>query len=118
VRMDWKADLSLVGEVSVGKVSMTLPGEVCCRFARTLESDSGRRARRATARLPCEGWERMRAMPVPCQRTSVAVSQWNIEEVENTTSFNWTKLKVQKVISMITPHSVLQFNLQYLDQHQ
>jgi hypothetical protein len=51
--------------VSVGNVSITLPGEVFCRFARTLERDSGLRARRATARLPCEGWERIRAMPVP-----------------------------------------------------
>ena len=53
------------GEVSVGKVSMTESGEadlsvceICCR-------GSARRARRAMARLPCEGCERMRAMPVP-----------------------------------------------------
>jgi hypothetical protein len=64
VRMDWKADLSCVGEVSVGKVSITLPGEVFCRFSRTLERLSGRRAS-ATAWFPWEGWERIRAMPVP-----------------------------------------------------
>ena len=53
--MDWKADLSCMGEVSVGKLSMILPGDVSFRFARTLERFSGRRARRATARLPWEG---------------------------------------------------------------
>lgn len=63
--MDWKADLSCVGDVSVGKASMILPGDVSFRFARTLVRFSGRRARRATARFPWEGWERMRAMPVP-----------------------------------------------------
>ncbi len=63
--MDWKACLRLSGEVSVGKVSTTLPGEVCWRLERTLSRLSWRRARRATARLPCLGCERMRAIPVP-----------------------------------------------------
>jgi hypothetical protein len=27
--------------------------------------------RRATARFPCEGWERMRAMPVPWEKVSI-----------------------------------------------
>lgn len=52
MRMDWKADLSLVGEVSVGNVSMTLSGDALWRFVRMLLRDSGLRARRATARLP------------------------------------------------------------------
>lgn len=63
--MDWNADLSWVGEVSVEKVSMVLSGEVLRRLVRIEESDSGRRARRATARLPCFGCERIRAIPVP-----------------------------------------------------
>lgn len=63
--MDWKAFLRLLGEVSVGNVSIMLPGEVLDRLERTEERFSGRLARRATARLPWEGWERMRAMPVP-----------------------------------------------------
>jgi len=50
--MDWNAFLRLFGAVSVGKVSITLPGEVFDRLARTEERFSGRRARRATARLP------------------------------------------------------------------
>lgn len=39
--------------------------------------DSGRRARRATARLPCEGCERMRAIPVPwtCQMFSLVIGK-------------------------------------------
>lgn len=63
--MDWNADLSCWGEVSVGKVSIMEPGEVFSRLERTEERFSGRRARRATAMLPCLGCERMRAMPVP-----------------------------------------------------
>jgi hypothetical protein len=63
--MALNADCRFVGCVSVGKVSMTALGELVVRFARTEERASGRRARRATARLPWEGWERMRAMPVP-----------------------------------------------------
>lgn len=65
VRMAAKVLESEDGEVSVGKVSMMASGEpvlsvcaICCRY-------SGRRARSAMARLPCEGCERMRAMPVP-----------------------------------------------------
>jgi hypothetical protein len=54
-----------VGMVSVVKVSITLPREVCERLAFILVRVSGLRARRATARLPWEGWDRMRAMPVP-----------------------------------------------------
>lgn len=55
----------LSGCVSVGKLSITLPGEVSFRFEEIEDKLSGRRARRATARLPCLGWERTRAMPVP-----------------------------------------------------
>ena len=66
--MDWKAFFRLLGSVSVGKASTTLPGAVFSRLERILERLSARRARRATARLPCFGWERMRAMPVPCGR--------------------------------------------------
>jgi len=36
---------------------------------------SGRRARRATARLPWEGWERMRAMPAPLGFKSVIIDE-------------------------------------------
>lgn len=38
--MDWKAFFKLLGAVSVGNVSITLPGEVCCRLERTLARDS------------------------------------------------------------------------------
>jgi hypothetical protein len=55
----------LVAEVSVVKVSVMLPGEVWARFCLMLVRESGLRARRATARFPWEGYERMRAMPVP-----------------------------------------------------
>lgn len=53
------------------KVSMMLPGDVFARFEATLERFSCRRARRATAILPCLGWERMRAIPVPCDKNEV-----------------------------------------------
>jgi hypothetical protein len=53
--MAWKAAFRLFGEVSVGNVSITLPGEVVWRLERTLVRFSRRRARRATARLPWEG---------------------------------------------------------------
>lgn len=53
--MDWNADFSWFGEVSVGKVSMVLSGDVLRRLERTEERLSGLRARRATARLPCFG---------------------------------------------------------------
>lgn len=53
------------GEVSVGKVSIMVFGVADCSFVLMEFSDSGRRARRATARLPWEGWERIRAIPVP-----------------------------------------------------
>ena len=66
--MDWKALFRFLGEVSVVKVSMMLPGDVFARFEATLERFSCRRARRATAILPCLGWERMRAIPVPCEK--------------------------------------------------
>lgn len=49
----------------MGNDSIVLPGEVAERFLVTLERFSGLRAMRAMARLPCLGWERMRAMPVP-----------------------------------------------------
>jgi hypothetical protein len=52
-------------DVSLGKASRTADGLAW----RTLEieawMESGRRARRATARLPWEGEERMRAIPEP-----------------------------------------------------
>ena len=48
------------GQVSVGKHSMTLFGDVWCRFCLMLVRESGFLARRATARLPWEGCERMR----------------------------------------------------------
>ena len=60
-----KAEERLAGEVSVGKVSTTEDGE-------EERSDSARevrfvglRARRAIARLPWDGEERMRAIPAP-----------------------------------------------------
>lgn len=65
MRIDWNADLRLEGEVSVGNVSITLLGEVLCKFSLMDERDSGRLARRATAMFPCDGCERMRAIPVP-----------------------------------------------------
>jgi hypothetical protein len=49
----------------VGKHSITLFGDVFERFCLMLEREEGLRASRATARLPWEGCERMRAMPVP-----------------------------------------------------
>jgi len=56
-----------VGEVSVGKVSMVeLGAEELREWARE-ERFSGFRARRATARLPWEGWASMRAIPAPCR---------------------------------------------------
>lgn len=66
VRMAAKVADREVGEVSVGKVSMMESGDAVLIFCETCSRDSGRRARRAMARLPCEGCERMRAMPVPC----------------------------------------------------
>ena len=71
---DWKAEWVRIavkvwareeGDVSVGKVSRTESGLLAFRVLEIVCRDSGRRARRAMARLPCEGWERMRAMPVP-----------------------------------------------------
>jgi hypothetical protein len=52
-------------DVSVGKASRTASG---CDFRiveMTLSRFSGRRARSATARLPWEGSEKTRAIPVP-----------------------------------------------------
>jgi hypothetical protein len=63
--MDWKAFLRLLGSVSVGKVSTTLPGDVVFKLACTLKRFSLWRASSATARLPCLGWDKMRAIPVP-----------------------------------------------------
>lgn len=65
MRIDAKADRSSFAEVEVGKVSTMLPGEVFSRSERTEDRFSVLRARRATPRLPCLGWERIRAMPVP-----------------------------------------------------
>ena len=65
VRICWNACAIFVGEVSVGKHSITLLGEVVDRFCFMLERDSGRRARRAIARFPWVGEERIRAIPVP-----------------------------------------------------
>jgi hypothetical protein len=63
--MSAKASSSEALDVSPGKASSTAEG-----FAdRILEMEdwieSGRRARSATARFPCEGEERMRAIPEP-----------------------------------------------------
>jgi hypothetical protein len=52
-------------DVSDGKASRTASGEDWRIVEITDCRDSGRRARRATARLPWDGEERMRAMPVP-----------------------------------------------------
>lgn len=64
-RIAEKALVSESGEVSVGKVSMVEPGEVDFRLEWVEESVLGLRASSATARLPWEGWERMRAIPEP-----------------------------------------------------
>jgi hypothetical protein len=64
--MSAKAFSSEALEVSVGKASRTALGLVSRILEMEARIESGRRARRATARLPWEGWERMRAMPVPC----------------------------------------------------
>lgn len=53
------------GVVELGKVSMIESGEVSWRLDLMDCKDSGRRASRATAMLPWDGWERMRAIPVP-----------------------------------------------------
>ena len=54
--------------MSVGNISITLPGEVLERLERTEERFSGLRARRATARFSCDGCEKMRTIPVPWRR--------------------------------------------------
>lgn len=51
--------------MSDGKASRTASGEVLCIVEITDSRDSGRRARSATARLPWEGCDRIRAIPVP-----------------------------------------------------
>lgn len=53
-------------DVLVGKVSITALGVAVVRVCLMSFRDSWRRARRATAMLPWEGWDRIRAMPVPC----------------------------------------------------
>ena len=53
------------GEVSVGKVSTVEFGAEERREWAREERLSGFRAKRATARLPWEGWASMRAMPAP-----------------------------------------------------
>lgn len=52
-------------DVSDGKASRTAEGSVERMFEMDDAMESGRRARRATARLPWEGEERIRAIPVP-----------------------------------------------------
>jgi hypothetical protein len=64
--MSAKAFVSESGEVPVGNASSTALGLDWRRELTSSFSGSGRRARRATARLPWDGWERMRAMPAPC----------------------------------------------------
>jgi hypothetical protein len=54
-----------VFEVSLGKASRTADGLAERMVLMEEAMLSGRRARRATARLPWDGEERMRAMPVP-----------------------------------------------------
>lgn len=65
VRMAWKAWEREAGEVSVGKVSMVALSVWDRRVAAREVRLSALRARRATARLPCAGWARIRAMPAP-----------------------------------------------------
>lgn len=62
--MSEKALESFSGEVSVGIVSIGLLVDERSPEARELRF-SGLRARRATARFPWEGEERMRAIPAP-----------------------------------------------------
>lgn len=52
-------------EVSVGKDSRTADGLADRTFDMEAWMESGRRARRATARLPWEGEDKMRAIPEP-----------------------------------------------------
>lgn len=66
--MSLKAFSSETLDVSLGKASRRTSGLVSRTLDMTESRDSERRARRATARLPCEGWERMRAIPVPYNR--------------------------------------------------
>ena len=54
--------------MSVGKASMVEPGAELRREVVSCWRGPGRRARRATARLPWEGEARMRAMPAPWDR--------------------------------------------------
>ena len=63
--MSWNAFSIDAFDVSDGKASSIASGELCRIVLITDASDSGRRASSATARLPWEGCERMRAMPVP-----------------------------------------------------
>ena len=64
-RIAEKVLVSESGVVSVGNVSMVEPGEVDFRLEWVEERVLGLRANRATAKLPWEGWERIRAMPEP-----------------------------------------------------
>lgn len=64
-RMAEKARVREAGEVSVGKVSMVAVGVLVLRPEWAVERVLGLRARSATARLPREGSERIRAIPVP-----------------------------------------------------
>jgi hypothetical protein len=52
-------------DVSLGKASSTAEGFEARILLITEEREEGLRARRAMARLPCWGEERMRAIPVP-----------------------------------------------------
>jgi hypothetical protein len=63
--MFWKVSWSDATEVSVVNVSMMAEGllwRTCCL---TVSRDEGVLARRARAKLLCEGDERIRAIPVP-----------------------------------------------------
>jgi hypothetical protein len=52
-------------DVSLGKASRTAEGLAERIFEMDDAMESGRRARSATARFPCEGEERIRAIPEP-----------------------------------------------------
>jgi hypothetical protein len=63
--MSANAFSKLALDVSLGKASRTADGLACRILEMEAWMESGRRASRATARLPWEGEERMRAIPEP-----------------------------------------------------
>lgn len=64
-RISLKALVRESGDVSVGKVSIVALSVWERRVEARVLRLSGLRARRATARFPCEGWARIRARPAP-----------------------------------------------------